>query len=238
MNRENSEKVFECSSSDHKLIESDNSGGDNQLWKINNVHNGFVKISNKQFPDMLLSIDNSLAEGSNADLSNSKNGSFKWKLIEVCEIKEEAYKPHSIPGTVEVEDYDTGCPGDAYYDSDDINQGGRYRPNEGVDIDTCSEGGYTLGWTNAREWLAYTVMVDKPATYSVSFYIATTTDNTKLHLECDGENKTGIVSIPNTKGFQSWEIVKRNIKLDAGKHILKLVIDGGPLNVDKMVFTE
>ena len=238
MNRENSEKVFECSSSDHKLIESDNSGGDNQLWKINNVHNGFVKISNKQFPDMLLSIDNSLAEGSNAELSNSKNGSFKWKLIEVCEIKEEAYKPHSIPGTVEVEDYDTGCPGDAYYDSDDINQGGRYRPNEGVDIDTCSEGGYTLGWTNAGEWLAYTVMVDKPATYSVSFYIATTTDNTKLHLECDGENKTGIVSIPNTKGFQSWEIVKRNIKLDAGKHILKLVIDGGPLNVDKMVFTE
>ncbi|MEJ2616520.1 MAG: carbohydrate-binding protein, partial [Ignavibacteriaceae bacterium] len=239
VNRENDEKVFECSKSNHKPIESNFTGGDNQLWRIEHVHNGLFKISNKQFPDMILALSESYKEGSKAEFFNSNNASYPgWNIKEVCEMKEEPYKPHTIPGTIEAEDFDTGCPGDAYYDTDEINQGGMYRSNEGVDIDVCSEGGYTLGWTSAGEWVAYTVTVSKPATYQVAFYTATNSDNAKLHLECDGENKTGIVSIPNTEGFQSWKVVKKNIKLDAGNHILKMVIDGGPLNLDKMVFEE
>ena len=52
--------------------------------------------------------------------------SFVWKLMEVCESKKKFLpkvlfpKPHTIPGTIEAEDYDTGCPGDAYYDSDKL----------------------------------------------------------------------------------------------------------------------
>ncbi len=237
INRENTGKVLECSKSNNELMVSDFTGSDNQFWKIDDAHNGLVKISNKQFTNKILSLNGKSAEGSQAGVVESTNGSsYGWKLMEVCEKKEEAYKPHTIPCTIEAEDYDTGCPGDAYHDSDEINQGGRYRTNEGVDIDTCSEGGYTLGWTSAGEWTAYTVNVDKTADYNVSFFIATTSDNAKLHLECDGENKTGVVSIPNTNGFQSWQVVKKNIKLDAGQHVLKLVIDGGPLNVDKMEF--
>ena len=239
VNRKNDEKVFECSSSNHKLIESDFTGSDNQIWRIEHAHNGLFKISNKQFPDMVLALSDSHEEGSKAELLNSKKASFPgWNIKEVCEMKQEAYKPHSIPGTIEAEDFDTGCPGDAYYDSDETNQGGRYRTNEGVDIDICSEGGYTLGWTQAGEWVDYTVDVNKPATYRVSFYIATTSDNAKLHLECNGDNKTGIILIPNTEGFQSWEVVKKEIKLEAGQNILRMVIDGGPLNLDKMVFEE
>ena len=60
----------------------------------------------------------------------------------------------------------------------------------------------------------------------------------KLHLECDGEDKTGIISIPNTTGFQNWEVVKKTVQLDAGMHTLKLVVDGEFLNLDKMIFEE
>jgi hypothetical protein len=193
-----------------------------------------------------LSVNSNIAEGKKAGLLNSGNGaSYKWKFKEVCEINQGAFakgkdshKPHTIPGTIEAEDYDTGCPGDAYYDSDEINQGGRYRPNEGVDIDTCSEGGFTLGWTSAGEWLAYTVNVSKSTNYKVTFNVASIADNTKLHLECDGINKTGTISLPNTGGFQAWQLIKKNIKLESGQHILKIVIDGGPLNLDKMIFEE
>ena len=59
-----------------------------------------------------------------------------------------------------------------------------------------------------------------------------------MHLELDGEDKTGIISIPNTKGFQNWESVKETITLVAGEHLLKLVIDGDYFNIDKMVFEE
>jgi alpha-L-fucosidase len=239
LNRENGKKVIACSTSGHDLITSKFSGKDNQYWKIENARNGLLKISNKQFPSIILSVNAPLSAGKKAGLLNSENGSsFGWRLSEVCETKEEAFKPHTIPGTVEAEDYDTGCPGDAYYDADENNQGRQYRPNEGVDIDTCSAGGYTLGWTRAGEWLAYTVTVSKSAAYRISFYVASAYNSGKLHLECDGADKTGTISIPNTTGFQNWEVVKRTINLDAGQHVLKLVIDGDLLNLDKMVFEE
>jgi alpha-L-fucosidase len=239
LNRKNEIKVIACSTTDHSLATSTFSGKNNQYWKIENSRNGLLKISNKQFPNRILSVLTTPTAGKKAGLLNAENGSsFGWKLSEVCETKEEAFKPHTIPGTIEAEDYDTGCPGDAYYDADENNQGRHYRPNEGVDIDTCSVGGYTLGWTRAGEWLTYTVTVSKSAAYRISFYIASAYDTGKLHLECDGKDKTGIISIPNTTGFQKWEIVERTINLNAGHHILKLAVDGDLLNLDKMVFQE
>ncbi len=239
LNRANSDKVLECGFSNHDLLVSNFTGKDNQFWKIEDARNGKFKLSNKQFSNMILSINAPIAEGKKAELLSSDRGSsIEWKLIEVCEMKEEPFKPNYIPGTIEAEDYDNGCPGDAYYDSDKINQGGQYRLNEGVDIDTCSEGGYTLGWTSAGEWLAYTVTISKAAAYQVLFYTASTSGDAKLHLECDDVNKSGTVSIPNTSSFQKWAVVKKTIELDAGQHILKLVIDGGLLNLDKMIFEE
>jgi alpha-L-fucosidase len=239
LNRKNGKKVIACSTSGHSLITSTFSGKNSQYWKIENSRNGLLKISNKQFPNFMLSANTPFAQGNKAALLNSKDGSFfGWRLKEVCEMKQEAYKPHTIPGTIEAEDFDTGCPGDAYYDSDEANQGGHYRPNEGVDIDTCSAGGYTLGWTRAGEWLSYTVTISKSAAYRISFYVASAYNSGKLHLECDGTDKTEIISIPNTAGFQNWEVIKRTINLDAGQHVLKVVVDGDLLNLDKMVFEE
>ena len=233
---------MECSisgTSGHDLVISDFSGKDNQLWKIENTFNGLYKISNKQFPDLIVSVGASLAEGNKAEMKNAGTGSsFGWNLKEVCEMKEEAFKPNIIPGTIEAEDFDTGCPGDAYYDRDETNAGGQYRPNEAVDIEKCSAGGYNVGWTNSGEWMAYTVTVSKSATYLVSFTIASAVENAKIHLECDGADKTGIISIPNTHAYQNWEVVQKTVKLDAGQHLLKLVVDGDGLNLDKMVFEE
>jgi alpha-L-fucosidase len=236
MNRENDQKILECSISNKDLAISNFAGNDNQLWKIEDAHNELLKISNKQFPNMILSVRDSLTEGSKAELFNSENGSsFVWKFIEVCEMKQQAYKPHTIPGIIEAEDFDTGCPGDAYYERDEINEGGQYRGNESVDIEKCSAGGYNVGWTHSGEWMAYTVTIGKSATYEISFYIASAYNTGKLHLECDDIDKTGIISVPNTAGFQNWQVIKKRVKLDAGQHELKLVIDGDYFNIDKMV---
>ncbi len=239
LSRENAKRVLECSTSGHELMVSDFSGNDNQIWKIENSHNALLRISNKQFPNVVLSIDAALTEGKKAGLLNSEDGSpVGWKLVEVCEMKQEAFKPHSVPGSIEAEDFDTGCPGDAYYDRDDVNEGGQYRLNQGVDIEKCAAGGYDVGWTHAGEWMAYTVTVSKTATYQVSFNVASSYDSGKLHLECDGVDKTGTISIPNTSGFQNWEVVTKTVTLDAGQHVLKLVVDGDFFNIDKMVFAE
>ncbi len=49
INRENNENVLECGNSGHDLKLSSYNGKDNQLWEIDNAHNGLIKISNKQF---------------------------------------------------------------------------------------------------------------------------------------------------------------------------------------------
>jgi hypothetical protein len=239
LNRENVEKILECTYSGQDIMLSNFTGKDSQIWKIDDAYNGLYKISNKQFPNMMLSLNEGITKGNRAGLLNAESGSsFGWKLLEVCDIKYEPFKPHTIPGTVEAEDFDIGCPGDAYFDVDENNQGGQYRPNEGVDIEKCSAGGYSVGWTRKGEWMAYTVTVSKSASYQVSFYIASASDGAKMHLECDDIDKTGIVSIPNTDGYQNWGVVNKIVNLDAGEHLLKLIIDADGLNIDKIVFTE
>ena len=239
INREKSDNVIECISSSNEPVISLFSGKDNQYWKIDDAPNGLLKISNKQFPNKVLSINSEITVGKKAGFSDTQNNTpLGWTLKEICEMNQEAYKPHTIPCIIEAEDFDKGCPGEAYYERDEINEGGQYRTKEGVDIEKCSAGGFNVGWTHVGEWMAYTVNVNKTANYQVSFYIASSYDSGKLHIECDGEDKTGVISIPNTKGFQNWEVFKKNIIIDAGKHILKLVVDGDYFNIDKMVFEE
>jgi len=239
MNREDPEKVLECKVPDQVLIVSNYKGEDNQFWKIEDTYNGLVKISNKKFPDKMLFVDATATEGNKAGLLNIENSSFVgWKLIEVCEMKQEAFKPHTIPGIIEAEDFDIGCPGDAYYDKDNLNEGGQYRLNEGIDIEKCSSGGYNVGWTHTGEWMTYTVNIMKSTKYMVSFYVASSYDSGKLHLECDNEDKTGVVIVPNTNGFQNWTVVNKTIELDAGQHVLKVFVDGDSFNLDKMLFEE
>lgn len=239
MNRENDTKVLEYNISNEDPVISNFTGKTNQFWKIENSYNGLLKISNNQFPNIILSIDNPFTEGNKARISNSESDSFfGWKLNEVCELKQEAFKPHNIPGTIEAEDFDTGCSGDAFYDRDENNEGGQYRIIEGVDLEKCSTGGYNVGWTHTGDWMAYSVTINKSALYQISFYIASAYDSGKMHLEYDAVNKTGIISIPNTVGFQNWDVIKRTVILDAGQHLLKVVVDGDLFNLDKMVFEE
>jgi len=237
-NRGNSKKVLECSSGNNLAI-SDFTGKDNQIWKFEKSYNGLLKISNKQFSNSVMSVNAEIKEGNKAELVDADKGSFlSWNLKEVCETKQAAFKLNTIPGTIEAEDFDNGCIGDAYYDTDEINQGGQYRTNTGVDIEVCSAGGYNVGWTKTGEWLAYTVKVSKSADYQVTFYVASANDNAKAHLECDGKDITGVIEIPNTGAYQKWDVLKKTIKLETGEHLLKIVIDADGLNLDKMVFEE
>lgn len=239
INRGDANKLLEINESGNALSISGPTDKDNQIWKIAESTNNLVNILNKQFPDMALIVSTPVTEGTKALVDKFvKKPTSCWILKEVCETSQTAYKENAIPGIIEFEDYDNGCPEDTYFDKSEINEGGKYRVNEGVDIEECSAGGYNVGWTNPGEWMAYTVSVGKSAKYMLSLYVAAPSANAKIHFEVEGTDKTGIISLPNTGGYQNWEVIKKTIRLEAGQHKLKVVFDNGGFNIDKMLFEE
>jgi len=139
-----------------------------------------------------------------------------------------------IPGTIEAENYDIGP--SAYFDS---NGGGdaQYRPGDGVGTEACSEGGYNIAYVARNEWLKYTAQVNATGNYDIKLRISTPYDARVLHLEVDGINVTGPVSIQNTTGFQAWQTTTvSNIALTQGVHIITLYFDQADINVNKIDF--
>ncbi|MBW8002184.1 MAG: family 16 glycosylhydrolase [Planctomycetes bacterium] len=129
--------------------------------------------------------------------------------------------PEAIPGQIEAEDYDTGGEGVAYHDNDGGNNGGQYRPLEAVDIENCSEGGYNIGWMSNSEWIEYTVNVATAGEYTIEVRVASNTTGGNFHLEFDGTDETGNISVPSTGGWQNWTTVSATATLSAGTQIMR-----------------
>lgn len=139
----------------------------------------------------------------------------------------------NLPGVIEAENYDHGGQGVAYHDTESINHGGEYRTSEGVDIQSCSEGGFNVGWTSAGEWLEYTVNVPTAGSYTIDARVASPTGGS-FHIDFGTTNVTGATAVPNTGGYQTWQTVSKTVNLSAGQQIVRFVIDQGGFNFNKI----
>ncbi|WP_124980796.1 cellulase family glycosylhydrolase [Nonlabens xiamenensis] len=151
-----------------------------------------------------------------------------------------AFAPHSIPGTIEAEDYDLGGQGVAYNDGDNTNNGGLYR-DDAVDIQSTmdSGGGFNIGWTSDGEWLEYTIGNVAAGNYDITIRVASIYGSSKsISLSLDGST-LGNISIPNTNGWQSWNTVRLNdVTISGGTNkVLRLDVNGGRFNINKLSFT-
>ena len=136
------------------------------------------------------------------------------------------YTVRQIPGRVEGEDYDFGGQGVAYNDTEATNFGGQYRTSEWVDIE-ANDGGYTIGYTNGGEWLKYTINVTTTGTYSLTTRLGSALSGATFHVEVDGVNKTGSLTVPNTGSWTVFTtIITPNISLSKGQHVMKVVFEG------------
>ena len=132
----------------------------------------------------------------------------------------------TLPGRIEVENYDNGGEGVAYHDTTATNDGGAYRA-EGVDVCTCgSPYGLSVGWTQPGEWMEYTVAVSSYGVYKFQPLTATTVSGTALHVEVDGVNVTGQMTLPNTGAWGSYAPTSSPaVTLTAGQHIVRVAVD-------------
>ena len=130
----------------------------------------------------------------------------------------------AIPGTIQTVNYDLGGEGVAYHDTTPGNSGGAFR-SDGVDIEASSAGGYNVGWVAAGEWLRYTADVAAAGPYTISFAVASSAQGGTFHLEMNGTNVTGSLTVPNTGGWQTWQTVTATATLAAGRQVARLVAD-------------
>jgi len=144
----------------------------------------------------------------------------------------------SIPGTIEAEYYDTGGEGIAYHDLTSGNSGNVFR-TDNVDLEATTDtgGGYNVGWTQAGEWLEYTVNVTTAGAYSLKARVAATTTGKSLHVELDGVNISGTINVPNTGAWQTWQTVTVTTStLGAGQKVLRIVMDTDGFNINSLTF--
>jgi hypothetical protein len=75
--------------------------------------------------------------------------------------------------------------------------------------------------------MAYTINVQTTGQYDIKVRLTSNLDTAKLHIEIDGNNLTGTYAVPNTGGWEAYQLhtVKTNVPLTAGKHVLKIVSD-------------
>jgi PKD repeat protein len=143
-----------------------------------------------------------------------------------------AYSP--VPGTrIEAENYNVvNEDTQGYYDTNAWNEGGAYR-NDGVDVESCPEGGYNVAFIREGEWLRYTLRGSTAGTYPMTIRAGNWEPGTTktIDVQVNGVKKATI-TVPMTASSSKFAEASANVAIPAGFFDLTLVFHGGRMNVD------
>jgi PKD repeat protein len=134
--------------------------------------------------------------------------------------------PWAVPGLIQSENFDNGGQGVAYYTPYPGTGGDPYRGTAiGIQPTSDAGGGYNVGWTYATEWLNYTVNVASAGMYILNLRVASSGQGGTLNVDFGGVNATGVLTIPNTGGWQSWQTITATVQLSAGQQVMQVDFD-------------
>jgi len=149
--------------------------------------------------------------------------------------------PIALPGIVQAEDYDNGVNGVAFSDTDDKNDGGKYRTN-GVDIGSIGTNEYFVGWTSAGEWLEYTVKVDESQLMIWTARVSSANTGAAIRIYMGDVDITGKIPVPQSAN-SDWSVYnevkgRTKVALPVGTYKLRIVIESSSCNIDKVTFAK
>lgn len=134
-----------------------------------------------------------------------------------------------VPGLIEAEEFSD------YYDTSSNNQGGDYRTDEAVDVESCSDSGcgYSVGWMRAGEWLEYEIDVASSGNYEAQVRVASSPSSGQLSFEIDGSQVSNVHSVGATGGWQNWETQTVDLGyISSGTHTLRLNVESSSFNIN------
>jgi hypothetical protein len=159
----------------------------------------------------------------------------------------------ATPTKIFATEYDLGRNNIAYSDKDTANYrvstnvntvwntGYQFR-NDGVDIELCQDAvsnKYNVAWTEAGEWLQYSVNVLEEGVYTLGFRTAAPAATGKISIRSGNVKLTPSVSLPNTGGYQTWSTTEvKDVYLKKGWNKLRLHIENGGFNLNSIEFSK
>ncbi|MDM8007429.1 MAG: DUF5010 C-terminal domain-containing protein [Phycisphaerae bacterium] len=138
--------------------------------------------------------------------------------------------------TVYAEDYQGGvnaASGTDYYDTTSGNSGGQYRSHN-VDIETCTDGRYNVGWIAAGEWLNFPIQGQGTGVYTLYMRYATPNSAKTCSFKLNGAALTGTLSLNNTGGWQVWQTLNcGNVNIGTGWKTIQFYCNSDSFNIQR-----
>lgn len=165
--------------------------------------------------------------------SNNSNGGFgNFNWFQLAPSGPGTSQPFGgtaaeVPGTIQVENFDTGGKNAAYYNSS-TGDASVYRTSDTVGVESTQDtgAGYDVGNTSPGDWLNYTVNIAPAKQYTLHVRVASGVPGGTFHLACDGRKVTRSISVPFTNGWETFETLDiPGVELPSGVHVLQLVMD-------------
>jgi hypothetical protein len=151
----------------------------------------------------------------------------------------------TIPGILQAEDYDVGGQSVSYSDKDFVNEGNTYR-EDGVDVvgfgcsDTLNTQdckGFAIGYTQAGEWLEYSVNVVTASKYVFRANVATGLEGGSFQLFLDGKAVSDTILVPQGEDWNTYATIDgETAELAKGEHVLRILFTGSYVNLDWIKF--
>jgi hypothetical protein len=139
----------------------------------------------------------------------------------------------AVPGRLEAEAYKAGGDGVGYHDTTSGNLADGSCRGDDVDLKAAGAGNCIVGFFAKGEWLAYDVAIAASGSYDLTAQIACGLAGSGFHVEVDGVDVTGTVSVPATGSWTAYGAASRSdISLTAGHHTLRLVNDVDYFDLD------
>src|SRR5437773_634060 len=144
------------------------------------------------------------------------------------------FRNHSLPGRIEVGDFDEGGEGVGYHDLTP-ETGNDYRPGTAIDLKPRPGGQWATVDTQAGEWTAYTVRVPFGGVYRCEVLVSTDRSPGAFRVQVDGVDAIPITPAPNTgsRDVYVWVGVP-GIRLSSGAHVVKLLTERESSSVEAM----
>ena len=120
--------------------------------------------------------------------------------------------PVSVPGTVQAASYDNGGNKIAYY-----------TPSGSVST-ASGDGGTVITSLAATDWIKYEINPSSSGVYSLDIRYSATDSNTVVHLEANGVNVTGPITLSSTSGYTD-KVITGVVRLITGAQYLKLYVE-------------